>query len=87
VPPIEEQIRPRSTMTELDPDLRSPAWSGHKSELPADESTLASPTPTRQEFKRVEAEGSPRRGDSARYIGQGSYQVPGQQGRVYEMPG
>jgi hypothetical protein len=54
-PPIEDQIRPKSygsyaAMSEgMNPpsaysDPRSPAWSGHKSELPADENVKPSPT-------------------------------------------
>ena len=67
-PPIEEQIRPKSfgsyagisganSSEGANGDLRSPAWSGHKSELPADENTVVSPRIT-STSTMAEVEGS-----------------------------
>lgn len=68
-PPIEDQIRPKSfgsyaAMSEgaapKSPDLQSPAWSGHKSELPADLSVVAPApmSPSIHPSMSVEVEGS-----------------------------
>ena len=88
--PISDQIRQRSpTGTQAsvgkDPfdvtDPRSPTWSGHKSELPAAENQVRSPTPSYEAFSptRSELEGSPRLGGRGKSVGSGS--------GVYEMPG
>ena len=70
-PPIEDQIRPRSFgsfagLTEAkspegaNGDLLSTAWSGHKSELPADENAVVSPTiaPSTASTAMAEVEGT-----------------------------
>jgi hypothetical protein len=83
-------VRPRSDVTQIDPDLQSPAWSGHKSELPADESTQISPVPTYQASNRpysAEVEGSPVPQSPRRPLHDGSLQVPGLDARYYEMAG
>lgn len=69
-------------------ELRSPAWSGHKSELPAHESTLT-PSPTYADFRsnKSEVEGSPAVGSTGRPLSNGGFEMPGQKGTMYEMPG
>jgi hypothetical protein len=68
-PPIEDQIRPKSfgsyagisganSSEGANGDLRSPAWSGHKSELPADEGVVPSPRITSMNSSMAEVEGS-----------------------------
>ncbi|KAL2399144.1 hypothetical protein ABEF95_002028 [Exophiala dermatitidis] len=72
-------------------DLRSSTWSGHKSELPADESIKGSPSPRYQDFRRpqsTEVEGSPvPRLSPSRVTQDGGYSVPGNKRTFYEMPG
>lgn len=69
-----------------DGDLRSPAWSGHKSELDAIET--ASPSPRYGEFSsaKSEVEGSPAIGTPGRPLSNGGFEVPGRKGPVFEMP-
>jgi hypothetical protein len=65
-------------------ELRSPAWSGHKSELPGSE---MAPSPRRADFgSKSEFEGSPAVGSVGRPIS-GGYEMPGKPGTMYEMPG
>ncbi|EXJ82156.1 hypothetical protein A1O1_08225 [Capronia coronata CBS 617.96] len=88
-PPMVDLTRPQSDGPQMDADLRSPAWSGHKSELPADDSTTTSPSPAYQEFRQpqtVEVEGTPAR-PAARTTQDGGYKMPGDKGTYYEMPG
>ncbi len=67
-------------------ELRSPAWSGYKSELPAAESQLT-PSPTYGDFRsKSEVEGSPALGSTGRPMSNGGYEMPGQKGTLYEMP-
>ncbi|KAF7510421.1 hypothetical protein GJ744_006700 [Endocarpon pusillum] len=67
-PPIEHPIRPKSygsyagisdaySKDSTNGDLRSPAWSGHKPELPADESAVVAPRDVSM-FSVAEIEGS-----------------------------
>ncbi|KIW12797.1 hypothetical protein PV08_07984 [Exophiala spinifera] len=86
--------RPQSTSANTDLDMRSPAWSGHKSELAADETTSTmSPTPAYSEFTRprpqsAEVQGSPGRlSTTARPTCDGGFTVPGRKGTYYEMDG
>jgi hypothetical protein len=67
-------------------DLRSPCWSGHKSEL--DAVGTASPSPRYGDFDsaKSEAEGSPTVGSNARPLTNGGFEIAGQKGPVYEMP-
>jgi len=82
--------RPRSD-AEIDPDMRSPAWSGHKSELAADETTHISPAPRYQEINNrnrhqsVEVEGSSTRPPPVQPTRDGGYTMPGRNGTYYEM--
>ncbi|KAI1630455.1 hypothetical protein EDD37DRAFT_646170 [Exophiala viscosa] len=90
-PPMMDLTRPHSGDDQPDPDMRSPAWSGHKSELAADETTRASPAPLYQAFterpQSVEVEGKPARLSPARLTQDGGYSLPGQKGTYYEMAG
>jgi hypothetical protein len=86
--PIEEQIRQDSlygtegsmekAASDAD-DPRSPAWSGHKSELPAD--SIVSPVtpyePYRPSPRISEIQESPMLGGRGRPIGPGVYEMPG----------
>ncbi|OCT52327.1 hypothetical protein CLCR_08631 [Cladophialophora carrionii] len=98
-PPMREPTLPQVERQPTDPDLRSPAWSGHKSELPADESVTsmsASPAPVYHEYPyqqrpdsmvRSEVEGSPVRASPVRPRQDGGLRVPGQNRTFYEMAG
>lgn len=87
IPP--DDVRPDSA----DPDMRSPSWSGHKSELAADESTTRSPIyaygwSPRPESAEVEGDHlfprSPR--SPIRPTQDGGLQRPGHQSTCYELP-
>jgi hypothetical protein len=69
-----------------DDDLRSPCWSGHKSEL--DAVGTASPSPRFGDFNstKSEVEGSPTVGSAGRPLTNGGREIAGQKGPVYEMP-
>jgi hypothetical protein len=69
-------------------EVRSPAWSGHKSELDAI-GTAASISPRRGDFSsaKSEVEGSPAFGTPGRPLTNGGFEMPGHQGTIYEMPG
>lgn len=89
-PPVPEPVEPLTETAYVDPEMRSPAWSGHKSELPADESTIASPSTGFHEFPRpqsVEVEGSPVLVSPARPTQDGGFRIPGHKGTYYEMAG
>lgn len=89
-PPMVDMTRPPSARVPTDPDMRSPAWSGHKSELAADESTVKSPAPVYDGFRRppsAEVEGSPVQLSSVRPTHDGGYTLPGHKGTYYEMAG
>ncbi|KIV78568.1 hypothetical protein PV11_06212 [Exophiala sideris] len=90
-PPMMDLTRPHSDIGQPDPDMRSPAWSGHKSELAADETTSVSPAPLYQAFSErpesVEVEGKPARLSPARHTHDGGYTLPGHNGTYYEMAG
>ncbi|EXJ59268.1 hypothetical protein A1O7_06700 [Cladophialophora yegresii CBS 114405] len=98
-PPMREPTLPQVERRTTDPDWRSPAWSGHKSELPADESVTsmsASPAPVYHEYAypprpastvRSEVEGSPVRASPVRPTHDGGLRLPGQNGTFYEMAG
>ncbi|OAP54509.1 hypothetical protein AYL99_10957 [Fonsecaea erecta] len=89
--PMREPTLPQVERRPSDPEMRSPAWSGHKSELPADESVpSASPAPRYQDFQRpqsAEVEGSPVRMSPTRPTQDGGLRVPGRKGTYYEMAG
>ena len=81
---------PQSGIVHAEPDIGSPTWSGHKSELPADESTGVSPAPVYRAYQRpqsAEVEGSPARISLTRHTHDGGYTVPGHNGTYYEMAG
>lgn len=90
-PPMMDLTRPISGDAQPDPDMRSPAWSGHKSELAADESTSVSPAPLYQDFtsrpQSVEVESQAARPSPARLTHDGGYTMPGHKGTYYEMAG
>ncbi|EXJ77334.1 hypothetical protein A1O3_09560 [Capronia epimyces CBS 606.96] len=89
-PPMVDLSRPHPEISQTEAEMRSPSWSGHKSELPADESTNLSPSPNYQEFQRPlsgEVEGSPSRLSPTRATYDGGYRMPGHKGTYYEMPG
>ena len=89
-PPVANLTGPQSEITQHDPDLRSPTWSGHKSELPADESTSAFPAPAYQAYQRpqsAEVEGSPVRISPSRPTHDGGYMVSGHKETCYELAG
>jgi hypothetical protein len=97
-PPMREPTLPQVERRPTDPDLRSPAWSGHKSELPADESvtSMSTSAPVYHEYgyqqrpdsmTRSEVEGSPARTSPLRPTHDGGLRVPGQNGTFYEMAG
>jgi hypothetical protein len=69
-------------------EVQSPAWSGHKSELDA-VGTAASTSPRRGDFSsaKSEVEGSPAVGTPGRPLTSGGFEMPGQPGTIYEMPG
>ena len=71
-----------------DGGLQNPAWSGHKSELPANESALT-PSPTYGDYRsnKSEVEGSPALGSTGRPLSNGGFELPGKKGTLYEMPG
>lgn len=92
-PPINDLACPQPC-SPTDMDMRSPAWSGHKSELAADETTsTTSPAPPCSEFSRprpqsAEVPGSPiRSSTAARPTCDGGFTVPGRKGTYYEMDG
>ncbi|OAG35878.1 hypothetical protein AYO21_09961 [Fonsecaea monophora] len=89
--PMREPTLPQVDRRPSDPEMRSPAWSGHKSELPADESvTSTSPAPLYQDSQRpqsAEVEGSPVRMSPTRPTQDGGLRVPGRKGTYYEMAG
>ncbi|EXJ71241.1 uncharacterized protein A1O5_05047 [Cladophialophora psammophila CBS 110553] len=88
---MREPTLPQAERRPTNPEMRSPAWSGHKSELPADENvTSASPVPRYQDFARpqsAEVEGSPVRMSPTRPTQDGGLRVPGRKGTYYEMAG
>ncbi|KAJ9602101.1 hypothetical protein H2200_013461 [Cladophialophora chaetospira] len=97
-PPMQEPTLPHVDRDPINPEMRSPAWSGHKSELPADESMTsmsASPTPGYHEYAhqrpdsmtRSEVEGSVVKMSPTRPMQDGGLVVPGQKGTFYEMAG
>ncbi|KIW67879.1 hypothetical protein PV04_07094 [Phialophora macrospora] len=97
-PPMREPTLPQVERRPTDPDLRSPAWSGHKSELPADVSvtSMSTSAPVYHEYTyqqrpdsttRSEVEGSPARTSPLRPTHDGGLRVPGQNGTFYEMAG
>lgn len=69
-----------------DGDLRSPCWSGHKSEL--DAVGTASPSPRYDDFGSAKSgtEASPTSGPIGGPLVNGGYQSAGQKEPVYEMP-
>ncbi|KIX95132.1 uncharacterized protein Z520_09048 [Fonsecaea multimorphosa CBS 102226] len=90
--PMREPTLPQVERRPSDAEMRSPAWSGHKSELPADESvTNASPAPRYQDLptrpQSAEVEGSPVRMSPTRPTQDGGLRVPGRKGTYYEMAG
>ncbi|OQV05401.1 hypothetical protein CLAIMM_10152 [Cladophialophora immunda] len=90
--PMREPTLPQVERRPSDPGMRSPAWSGHKSELPADESVTSAspPAPRYQDFQRpqsAEVEGSPVRMSPTRPTQDGGLRVPGRKGTYYEMAG
>ncbi|KAK5327289.1 hypothetical protein LTR93_002673 [Exophiala xenobiotica] len=88
--PMMDLTRPHSD-AQIDPDMRSPAWSGHKSELAADETTRISPAPRYQELnnknrpQNVEFETSSARPPPVQPTRDGGYTMPGRNGTYYEM--
>lgn len=68
-------------------EMRSPAWSGNKSELAANDSAITqSPLYNDHGSPKSEVEGSPGMGGDSRPISDGGYEVAGRSGTVYEMP-
>lgn len=77
--------QPTSTGTD---EIRSPVWSGHKSELAANDiDSMRSSTIRGRDSMKSEVQGSPAVGGESRAVGNGGYEVPGRMGTVYEMPG
>lgn len=70
------------------PEIRSPAWSGYKSELQGDEGKLT-PSPTYGDLgsTKSEVEGSPAVGGPGRPVSDGGYEMPGKPGTIYELSG
>jgi hypothetical protein len=69
--------------------LRSPTWSGHKSELDAiGTATTTSPRYASGDFSstKSEVEGSPALGGEGRPVKDGGWEMPGKLGTVYEAP-
>lgn len=98
-PPI-DTFRPSSVAhtnraSQVESEMRSPAWSGHKSELPADEITTTSSVPVYQSpvyqpYSRPqssEIRPTPTFPSPTRPEQDGGLQPPGQQRRYYEMAG
>ena len=86
--PTSDYARASQVSEPVNGELRSSAWSGHKSELPANESTFT-PSPTYADFRssKSEVEGSPAVGSAGRPLSNGGFEMPGQKGTMYEMPG
>lgn len=89
-PPVTDSERPQSG-SPTDLDMRSPAWSGHKSELAADEMTTSTTSPAPLYWTRpqsAEVQGSPAPSSfTAKPTGDGGFTVPGRKGTYYEMDG
>jgi hypothetical protein len=85
---VREPTLPQIEKRASEAEMRSPAWSGHKSELPADES-ITSPSPRlyRASVQSAEMEGSSARMSPIRPMQDGSLRVPGQERPYYEMSG
>lgn len=92
-PPIESPFRPKSygsyagisdahSKDSTNGDLRSPAWSGHKPELPANESAVVAPRDVSM-ISMAEVEGStPRQSMQSQFSVQGGQPLPLQQPQV-----
>ena len=69
-------------------EIRSPAWSGHKSELAANDiDSMRSSSYRGRDSLKSEVQGSPAVGGESRAVGNDGYEVSGRMGTVYEMPG
>ena len=97
-PPMREPTLPHVERDPTEREMRSPAWSGHKSELPADESVTsmsASTAPGYHEYAhqrpdsmtRSEVEGNMIRLTPTRPAQDGGLMEPGQKGTFYELAG
>ena len=82
--PADSMPPTRHESTQEQEDLRSPAWSGHKSELQGSETFTPSPVNAEFGSNESEVEGSPAVGGVGRPIS-GGYEMPGKPGTMYEM--
>lgn len=69
-------------------ELRSPAWSGYKAELPANQSQTESPSVTSHGHgnRSSDIEGLPAPEMQGRALRNGGYMMPGHQGTIFELP-